>query len=282
MSVKNITAATLGFLAISAIAAPQLLQAQQTAIPTFQTASPPVPVGARPGPAMGSMASPGPTQMPPATPTQAAPTQNVNLTGGISNKLPVRTDLLQAVMDRQEEMLLLDLDIKKATMEKQLREAKKEPEKASSSSQSSDTSFREVDRMMQQSSNFVPPPPTAPLSIEDIGTMGVEPQVMRIRKENNEMVAMIKLEDGAVMLVREGDTLSGGWKVSSITPTGVNVTTGRKGAKSTSLKYTPSGNQSSGDSANNGGTSTQPLSPSAFNPQSVPSVPSYAPSSMRR
>ncbi|HAU29854.1 MAG TPA: type IV pilus biogenesis protein PilP [Rhodospirillaceae bacterium] len=217
MSVKHIALASLGLLILPAC--PDMAMAQQA--PAFQLQGAPAAIGSIPSP-QEQVASTVRAQVPMAT------------------KLPVHTNLLKAVMDQQEQMLLLDLEIKKATLEKQLREVQGEILGGK------DTSMKDVDRLLQ---NNIPATPA--INVEDMGGLGDEPAVMRISKQNDELVAMIKTPDGGVMLASKGTILPGGWKITAITSASASAS--QDGKKAVQLKFDGNNNKTSGSTGNLGG-----------------------------
>ncbi len=149
------------------------------------------------------------------------------------NRLPVSNNLLKTVMEKQEQMLLLDLEIKKATMEKQLREIQGSV----------------LDAEIFNEKISLPPAIIQTIPYEEKIEDAIPPALNRIRRHDGFMQATLTLSNGATIFAKEGNVISERWKITNISQSSVMaIDIKKQKAKPFELQFAPS--FTSGDSKN--------------------------------
>jgi type IV pilus biogenesis protein PilP len=132
-------------------------------------------------------------------------------------------EVLRLIGQKQVELSLLELDIKRAELLKRLRETQSVQATGGPPS-------------IPVATGFVPPPqpaqPAAPSAESanpdkgDAATRGTSPSVKLIHREGRELTAILVMPGGESRTVHRGNTLPGGMVVVAIDPDGVSVRSG--------------------------------------------------------
>ena len=240
MFVKNMTK-TLSLSALVCAVLSLQAHAQQPAV----QGNVPAPSFATDSVVSGSAAVNTTASAPVAAQAPAAPTTMTE--PPIVNELKVSDpELLRKVKYDQEEIMLMELDVKKQELAKKLDDLK-----GGSEEENFNKSFSNSNRQVTPSDLKLP---TASVG-SDLSIVEVDPKMpknLRIRKEYGRMVAVLRMPNGNDMIVEEGK-LIGNYKVANIYNDRVVVKRAdKKDAKPVELEFV--GNSSSDSSSSSSST----------------------------